>query len=56
VLPPGKRDIWDLDGVIYPGLPGDLRDLVLMCHVLGTHIGGDERLLAAARALTARSR
>jgi hypothetical protein len=51
---------WDFDDVIYPGLPGDLKDLVLMCHLLGTEHyapnGGDERLLAAARALAARSR
>jgi len=54
------RDIWDLDHVIYPGLPDDLKDLVLMCHLIGTEhyapSGGDERLLAAARALAARSR
>ena len=47
--------IWDFDAVIYPGLPDDLRDLALMCHLLGTEHyaprGGDERLLAAARAL-----
>lgn len=52
--------IWDFDDVIYAGLPGDLKDLVLMCHLPGTEHyapnGGDERLLAAARALAARSR
>jgi hypothetical protein len=52
--------IWDFDAVVYPGLPGDLRDLVLMCFLLGTEhyapSGADERLLAAARALAARSR
>lgn len=50
---------WDLDDVIYPGLPDDLKDLVLMCFLRGTEhyapSGGDERLLAAARALAARS-
>jgi hypothetical protein len=49
---------WDLDDVIYPGLPDDLKDLVLMCFLRGTEhyapSGGDERLLAAARALAAR--
>ena len=52
--------IWDLDDVIYPGLPDDLKDLALMCHLLGTEYyapsGGDERLLEAASALAARSR
>lgn len=52
--------IWDFDDVIYPGLPGDLKVLALMCHLLGTEHyapnGGDERLLTAARALTARTR
>lgn len=42
---------WDFDDVIYPGLPGNLKDLVLMCHPLGTehyaHNGGDERLQPA---------
>ena len=51
---------WDFDAVIYPGLPVELKDLVLMCHLLGTEhyapSGGDERLLAAARALADRSR
>lgn len=50
--------IWDFDDVIYPGLPGDLKDLVLMCFLHGTEhyapSGGDERLLAAARALVGR--
>jgi hypothetical protein len=45
--------IWDFDDAIYPGLPGDLKDLVLMCFLHGTEHyapgGGDERLLAAAR-------
>ncbi len=52
--------IWDFDAVIDPGLPGDLEDLALMCHLLRTEhyapSGGGERLLAAARALAARSR
>ena len=52
--------VWDLDEAIYQGLPADLKDLVLMCFLLGTEhyadSGGDERLMAAARALAARSR
>jgi hypothetical protein len=53
-------EIWDFDDIIYPGLPGDLKDLALMCHLLGSEhyapSGGDERLLAAARALATHSR
>jgi hypothetical protein len=52
--------IWDSGDVIYPGLRGDLEELVLMCWLHGGEEygvnGGDERLLAAARALAARSR
>lgn len=52
--------IWGLDDVIYPGLADDLKDFVLMCFLYGTEhysaSGGDDRLLAAARALAARSR
>jgi len=52
--------IWDFDDVIYPGLPGDLEELVLMCWLHGGEEydvnGGGERLLAAARALAARAR
>jgi hypothetical protein len=52
--------IWDFDDVIYPRLPGDLMELVLMCWLHGGEEydvnGGDERLLAAARALASRSR
>jgi hypothetical protein len=51
--------IWDFDGVIYPGLPGDLSELVLMCWLHGGEEydvnGGDKRLLAAARALVSRN-
>jgi hypothetical protein len=54
------RGIWDFDDVIYPVLPGDLEELVLMCWLHSGEEydvnGGDERLLAAARALAARSR
>ncbi len=46
--------------VIYPGLPGDLEELVLMCWLHGGEeyevSGGGERLLAATRVLAARSR
>ena len=52
--------IWDFDDVLYPGLPADLMELVLMCWLHGGEEydlnGGDERLLAAARALASRSR
>jgi hypothetical protein len=52
--------IWDFDVVTDSGLPGDLRDQVLMCSLLGTgHYapsGGDEGLLGVARALAANSR
>jgi len=53
------RDIWEFDYIIYPVLPGDLEELVLMCWLLGGDEyeanGGDERLLAAARALATRN-
>jgi hypothetical protein len=52
--------IWDVGDVLDPGLPGDLMELVLMCWLHGGDEydlnGGDERLLAAARALASRSR
>jgi hypothetical protein len=52
--------IWDFGDVLYPGLSGDLRELALMCWLHGDGEyevnGGDERLLAAARALASRSR
>jgi hypothetical protein len=52
--------IWEFDEVIYPVLPGDLEELVLMCWLYGGQEydanGGDDRLLAAARALASRSR
>jgi hypothetical protein len=46
-----RRSRLDLDEAIYPGLPDDLKDLVLMCFLLSTEhyadSGSDERLLAA---------
>lgn len=52
--------VWDFDDVIYPHLPDDLEELVLMCWLYSGEEydvnGGDKRLLAAARALAARNR
>jgi hypothetical protein len=43
--------IWDFDDVIYPGLQGDLKDLVLMCFLHGTeHYAPDARPAPAAPA------
>ena len=49
------RRIWDFDDVVYPALPADLEDLVVMSWLQGGEVyernGGDQRLLAAASAL-----
>lgn len=51
--------LWGFREVISGGLPDHLKDLVLMCFLHDTEHydanGGDERLLAAARALAARN-
>jgi hypothetical protein len=49
------RQIWDFDDVLYPALPADLEELVVMSWLQGGEEyepnGRDQRLLAAARAL-----